>query len=93
MRKYIIERVMPQVGSQAAHELSGAAQHSNDVLGRLGPGIQWLETFVTDDKLFCVYLADSERKIREHAEQSGFPASAIHEVRRVLDPSDGERTS
>jgi hypothetical protein len=90
MRKYVIERNMPGVGTKNATELRSAAKHSNDVLASLPAGIQWLESFVTDDKIFCVYLADDEQKIYAHAEKSGFPASAVRPVRTVLDPSSGD---
>jgi hypothetical protein len=89
MQKYVIERNIPGVGAKSTAELRTAAKHSNEVLASLPAGIQWLESFVTDDKLFCVYLADTEQKIHAHAEKSGFPASAVRPVRAVLDPSSG----
>jgi hypothetical protein len=87
MKKYVIERDIPGVGKNNAEGFRNAAAKSNAVLERLGDRIQWVESYVTGDKLFCVYLAANEKIIRDHAEQSGFPASRIHEVRTVLDPT------
>ena len=87
MKKYVIERDMPRVGDKTPEELCQAAAHSNEVLSGLGSGIHWLESFVTRDKIFCVYVADDEGKVREHAEKSGFPANSVREVRTILDPS------
>ena len=89
MRKYIIERHIPGVGSLDAQGLRGAAQQSNAALAECGPGIQWLESYATADKTFCVYLAENEELIREHAKRSGFPATTISEVKAILDPSTG----
>jgi hypothetical protein len=89
MRKYIIEREIPGVGRLNADGLCSAAQKSNQALAQVGPGIQWQESFVTTDKTFCVYLAENEDLIRQHAERSGFPASRITEVTAVFDPSTG----
>ncbi len=89
MRKYIIERDIPGVGSLDGNALRGAAQQSNKALGECGPGIQWLESYATADKTFCVYLAENEDLIREHAKRSGFPATRITEVKAVFDPSTG----
>jgi hypothetical protein len=87
LRKFIIERDIPQVGSLEREQLRGAAAKSNDVLRQLGPDIQWLESFVAADKTFCVYLAKDEAIIHKHAEISGFPASKITEVRKMIDPT------
>jgi hypothetical protein len=87
LRKFIIERDIPQVGSLEREQLRGAAAKSNDVLRQLGPDIQWLESFVAADKTFCVYLAKDEAIIQKHAEISGFPASKITEVRKMIDPT------
>ena len=76
-----------EVGNKTVDELCAAAAHSNAVLAELGSGIHWLESFVTQDKIFCVYVAQDEAKVREHAKKSGFPASAVREVRSMLDPS------
>jgi len=87
LRKYIIERDIPAVGSLERDQLRGAAAKSNEVLRALAPDIQWQESFVAADKTFCVYLAKDEEVIRKHAELSGFPASKITEVRKMIDPS------
>jgi Nickel responsive protein SCO4226-like len=87
LRKYIIEREIPNVGTFAREQLRGAAAKSNEVLRQLGPDIQWVESSVADAKTFCVYLAKDEDIIRKHAEISGFPASKITEVRKVIDPT------
>lgn len=89
MRKFIIEREIPGIGATTQDGLKAAAQQSNRALADVGPGIQWLETFVTADKTFCVYLAENEDLIREHAKRSGFPANKITEVRSMFDPSTG----
>jgi Nickel responsive protein SCO4226-like len=87
MRKYIIERELPAVGSMEREQLRGAAAKSNDALAELGPDIQWVESYVAADKTFCVYLAKDEDVIRRHAEISGFPANKITEIRRMIDPT------
>jgi hypothetical protein len=87
LRKFIIERDIPAVGSLEREQLRGAAAKSNSTLRELGPDIQWLESFVAADKTFCVYLAKDEDIIRKHAEISGFPASKITEVRKMIDPT------
>jgi Nickel responsive protein SCO4226-like len=87
LRKFIIERDIPAVGSLDREQLRGAAGKSNSVLRDLGPDIQWVESFVAADKTFCVYLAKDEAIIRKHAEISGFPATKITEVRKMIDPT------
>lgn len=87
MRRFIIEREMPAIGSQDRETFKGAAQKSNAVLKDLGSDIQWVESYVTADKIFCVYVAKDEALIRKHAEISGFPANKITEVKRVIDPT------
>ncbi len=87
MKKYIIERDIPEVGSLDREQLRGAAQKSNEALAQLAPDIQWVESFVAADKTFCVYLATGEEIIRKHAEISGFPATKITEVRKMIDPT------
>ena len=87
MRKFIIERELTAIGSAERQALREAAQKSNAVLKQLGPDIQWVESYVAADKTFCVYLAQDEAIIRRHAEISGFPASKITEVRRMIDPT------
>ena len=86
MRRYIIERDIPGVGKLNGQELKGAAAKSNEALAKLAGKAQWLESFVVDDKTFCVYLAENEAAVHEHARLSGFPASKITEVRNVIDP-------
>jgi hypothetical protein len=87
MKKYLIEREIPGVGAFDAGQLQGAAKTSNAALCQLGPKVQWLESFVTQDKTFCLYLAEDEAVIREHAQLSGFPANRITEVRGIIDPA------
>ena len=90
MPKYVIEREIPGAGSQTADELRAAAQASNDVLSTLAPRVQWQQSFITGDKVYCVYIADDERAIHEHAELSGFPANRVSRVAAVLDPTSAE---
>jgi hypothetical protein len=87
LRKFIIERDIPGAGSLEREQLRGAAAKSNGVLRELGPDIQWVESYVAADKTFCVYLAKDEAIIKKHAEVSGFPASKITEVRKMIDPT------
>jgi hypothetical protein len=87
LRKYIIERDIPAVGSFEREQLRGAAAKSNETLKELGPDIQWQESYVAGDKTFCVYLARDEAIIRKHAEISGFPATKITEIRKMIDPT------
>ena len=87
LRKFIIERDIPAVGTLDREQLRGAAAKSNSVLRDLGPDIQWIESYVAADKTFCVYLAKDEAIIRKHAEISGFPATKITEVRKMIDPT------
>jgi Protein of unknown function (DUF4242) len=87
LRRFIIERDIPSVGTLQRAELRGAAAQSNDALRKLGPDIQWVESFVAENKTFCVYLAKDEDVIRKHAELSGFPATQITEVRKMIDPT------
>jgi len=87
LKKFIIERDIPKVGSFEREQLRQAAAKSNDVLRQLGPDIQWVESYVADNKTFCVYLAKDEAIIRRHAELSGFPATRITEVKKMTDPT------
>src|SRR4051794_14905313 len=87
MRKFIIERELPKIGSAEREQLRDAAKKSSEVLERLAPDVQWVESHVADDKMFCVYMAKDEGVIRRHAEMSGFPATKITEVRRMIDPT------
>ena len=90
MPKFIIERNMPGAGSLSPEQLKGASQTSCAVLRNLGPEIQWLESFVTADKLYCVYIAPNEEMIREHARLGGFPADSIQKVTEVISPATAE---
>ena len=90
MPKYVIERELPGAGSLSAEELQGISQKSCSVLRELGPQISWVESYVTDDKIYCVYMAPNEAIIRKHAEKGGFPANRISEVRSVIDPTTAE---
>lgn len=90
MPKYIIEREIPGAGKLTAAELQGISQKSCSVLSKLGPQIQWIESYVTDDKVYCVYIAPNEELVREHAKQGGFPANRVSEVRTVIDPTTSE---
>jgi hypothetical protein len=87
LRRFIIERDIPKVGTFERDQLRGAAAKSNEVLDRLAPDIQWVESYVADEKTFCVYLAKDEAVIRKHAEISGFPATKITEVKKMIDPT------
>ena len=87
MKKYVIEREIPQVGSLQEDQLREAAARSNQALTQLGPDIQWQESYVAGDKTFCIYLAKDESIIRRHAELSGFPATKITEITKVIDPT------
>lgn len=90
MPKYIIERELPGAGSLSGEQLCGISRKSCAVLHGLGPQVQWLESFVTADKIYCVYLAPNEALVREHARQGGFPATRISEVKTVIDPTTAE---
>ena len=87
LKKYIIERELPKVGTLDPEQLREAAAKSNEALRELAPGIRWVESFVAADKTFCVYLAEDESIIRRHAELSGFPANKITEIGKMIDPS------
>jgi hypothetical protein len=87
MRKFIIERELPKIGTADRETLKQAAAKSNQALAQLAPRVQWVESYVADDKTFCVYLAENEAAIRRHAEISGFPATRITEIRRIIDPT------
>ena len=87
MKKYVIERPIPGVGSLTRDELHAASTRSCETLDVLGPDIQWVQSFVTADKVYCVYLAENEQLIREHAERAGFPAESIAAVRAIIDPT------
>jgi len=86
MKKYVIEREIPKVGTLEGQDLRDAAAKSNQALSKLGPNIQWLESYVAADKTFCVYIAKDEAIVRRHAELSGFPATRITEIGKTIDP-------
>ena len=90
MPKFVIEREIPGVGSMSAEQLEAVSQKSCSVLRNLGPQIQWLHSYVTDNKIYCVYIAPNEAMVREHARQGGFPASSVAQVRHVIDPTNAE---
>jgi hypothetical protein len=87
LRKLVIQRDLPKIGTSTRDQLRTAAAKSNSVLRELGPDIQWVESYVADAKIFCVYLASDEKMIRRHAEMSGFPTSTISEIRKTIDPT------
>jgi hypothetical protein len=89
MKKYIIERHVDGIGASSAADLRAGAKQSNAALAAVGPGVQWQQSYVVDDMTYCVYLAENEELIRAHAQQSGFPADRIQEVRGIFDPSTG----
>ncbi len=93
MPKYVIERNIPGAGKLTAEELQGISQTSCGVLSEMGPQIQWLNSFVTDDKVYCVYIAPNEQMIRDHAQAGGFPADSVAEVKAVIDPTTAESTA
>jgi len=93
MPKYVIERDIPGAGKMTPEELQGASKHSNDVLTKLGPDIQWEHSYVAGDKIYCIYSAPSEDLIREHAKESGFPANKITELSAVISPKTAEKSA
>lgn len=90
MPKYVIERDIPGAGKLSAEELKGISQKSCGVLSNMGPQIQWLQSYVTGDKIYCVYIAPNEAMVREHASQGGFPANRVSEVSSIIDPTTAE---
>jgi hypothetical protein len=90
MPKYVIEREIPGAGKLSSQELKGISQKSCGVLSKMGPQIQWLQSYVTGDKIYCVYIAPNEQMVREHAKQGGFPANRISEVASIIDPTTAE---
>lgn len=90
MPKYVIERDIPGAGNLTAQQLKGISQTSCGVLSNMGPQIQWLQSYVTGDKVYCVYIAPNEEMVREHAKQGGFPANRVSEVTAIIDPTTAE---
>ncbi|HVM53037.1 MAG TPA: DUF4242 domain-containing protein [Acidimicrobiales bacterium] len=89
LKRFVIEREIPNIGASSSEELSGAAATSNSALAQLAPRVQWEHSYVAGNKTFCIYLAEDEDAIREHAKISGFPASVITPVETVIDPTTG----
>ncbi|MBK8515409.1 MAG: DUF4242 domain-containing protein [Saprospiraceae bacterium] len=90
MPKYVIEREIPGAGKLTSEQLKGISQTSCGVLSKMGSEIQWLHSYVTSDKIYCVYIAPNEEMVREHAQQGGFPANAVSEVANIIDPTTAE---
>ncbi len=90
MPKYVIEREIPGAGKLTPEELKGISQVSCGVLGKMGSQIQWVQSYVTGDKIYCVYIAPNEEMVREHAKQGGFPANAVNKVSTMIDPTTAE---
>jgi cell division inhibitor SulA len=90
MPKYVIEREIPGAGKLSLQQLQAISQKSCGVLRQLGPQIQWIQSYVTEDKVYCVYIAPNEEIVREHARQGGFPANRISEIKQVIDPTTAE---
>lgn len=90
MPKYVIEREIPGAGKLTTEELQAISQKSCGVLNQLGTEIQWVQSYVTDNKIYCVYIAPNEEMVREHASKGGFPANSVAQVKRVIDPTTAE---
>lgn len=90
MPKYIIERQIPGAGKLSENELQQISEKSCCILQQMGPKIQWLESFVTENKLYCIYIAPDEKTVRQHAKQGEFPANSIAEIKTIIDPTTGE---
>jgi hypothetical protein len=90
MPKYVIEREIPGIGNASPAEATGIAQKSCEVLSALGPQIQWIHSYVVQDKTYCIYIAPNEEMVKQHAAQSGFPADTINEVKTIIDPVTAE---
>ncbi|MEP6919696.1 MAG: DUF4242 domain-containing protein [bacterium] len=90
MPKYLIEREISGAGKLSHDELHGVAQKSCGVLNNMGPQIQWVQSYVTGDKIYCVYIAPNEAMVREHAKQGGFPANSVSEIKSIIDPTTAE---
>ena len=90
MPKYVIEREIPGAGKLTADQLKGISQTSCGVLNKMGPQIQWLQSYVTGDKIYCIYIAPNEEMVREHAKQGGFPANSVSQVIAIIDPTTAE---
>lgn len=90
MPKYLIERELSGAGNLSSDELAGISQSSCSILKNMGPEIQWVQSYVTGDKIYCIYIAPNEEMILEHARQGGFPANRVSEIKKLIDPTTGE---
>ncbi|MGH9699244.1 MAG: DUF4242 domain-containing protein [Candidatus Acidiferrales bacterium] len=90
MAKFVIEREIPGAGSMSPQQLQGVAEKSCSVLRNLGPQIQWVQSYVTDNKIYCIYIAPNEEMVREHARLGGFPANKVSQIRSIIDPASSE---
>ncbi len=90
MPKYVIERELPGAGKLSAEQLKGISQTSCSVLTSMGPQIQWVQSYVTGDKIYCVYIAPNEEMVRQHAKQGGFPANSVNQITSIIDPTTAE---
>lgn len=90
MPKYVIERDIPDVGDVTADQIIAISQKSCGVLSNMGPSIQWVHSYVTQDKIYCIYIAPNEKMVREHAQQGGFPANRVSEIKHMIDPTSAE---
>lgn len=90
MPKFVIERDIPEAGGLSSEQLQAISQKSCGILREMGPQIQWVESYVTDDKIYCVYVAPDEDTVRKHAQQGGFPANRVSQIRSVIDPTTAE---
>lgn len=90
MPKYVIERELPGAGNLSDQEIQGVSQKSCQVLSKLGPQIQWVESYVTNDKIYCIYISPNMEMIEQHAKEGGFPANKISEVKRIINPTNAE---
>lgn len=90
MPKFVIEREIPGIGNASTEQLKAISQTSCGVLSNMGPQIQWIHSYVTGDKIYCVYIAANEEMVREHARQGGFPANAVNQVAAIIDPATSE---
>jgi hypothetical protein len=90
MPKFVIERDIPGAGSLSAEQLHAISQKSCGILREMGPQIQWVQSYITDDKIYCIYIAPDEEAVRKHAEQGGFPANRVSQIRSAIDPTTAE---
>ena len=91
MPKFVIERTLPGLGAMSAEELAATSASSNDVLAAMAPHVQWVHSYVTADKMYCIYVADDADSVREHARRGGFPADTVNQVSTTIDPTTADR--